>query len=56
MTKSKIVQPCEVCVDGISDKLMRWITLLGVSGKNTKGLVRDEMKQTLKKKIREGGE
>lgn len=54
--KNQIVQPCESCVDVMSDKLSRWITLLGISGRNTKKLVRDEMRETLKQKIREGGE
>jgi len=40
----------------MTDKLSRWITLLGISGRNTKKLVRDEMRETLKQKIREGGE
>lgn len=56
MTEKKIVQPCESCVDVMSDKLSRWITLLGISGRNTKKLVRDEMKDFLKRQIREGGE
>ncbi len=56
MTEKKIVQPCESCVDVMTDKLSRWITLLGISGRNTKKLVRDEMRETLKQKIREGGE
>lgn len=54
--KNQIVQPCESCVDVMTDKLSRWITLLGISGRNTKKLVRDEMRETLKQKIREGGE
>lgn len=56
MIEKKIVQPCESCVDVMSDKLKRWITLLGISGHNTKKLVRDEMKDFLKRQIREGGE
>lgn len=56
MTEKKIVQPCESCVDVMTDKLSRWITLLGISGHNTKKLVRDEMKEFLKRQIREGGE
>jgi cytidine deaminase len=56
MTEKKIVQPCESCVDVMTDKLSRWITLLGISGRNTKKLVRDEMKDFLKRQIREGGE
>lgn len=56
MIEKKIVQPCESCVDVMSDKLSRWITLLGISGHNTKKLVRDEMKDFLKRQIREGGE
>lgn len=54
--KNQIVQPCESCVDVMTDKLSRWITLLGISGKNTKKQVRDEMKDFLKRQIREGGE
>jgi hypothetical protein len=50
------VQSYESCVDVMSDKLSRWITLLGISGRNTKKLVRDEMKDFLKRQIREGGE
>lgn len=56
MAEKKIVQPCESCVDVMTDKLSRWITLLGISGRNTKKLVRDEMKDFLKRQIREGGE
>ena len=56
MTEKKIVLPCESCVDVMTDKLSRWITLLGISGRNTKKLVRDEMKDFLKRQIREGGE
>lgn len=54
--KNQIVQLCEACFKEISDKLSRWITLLGISGKNTKKQVRDEMKDFLKRQIREGGE
>ena len=56
MTKSKIVRPCEACSEKMSDKLMRWISLLEVSGKGTKLLVRNEMKEVLRRKIKEGGE
>lgn len=45
------VQPCESCVDVMTDKLSRWITLLGISGRNTKKLVRDEMKEFLTEKL-----
>ena len=51
MTEKKIVQPCESCVDVMTDKLSRWITLLGISGHNTKKLVRDEMKEFLTEKL-----
>ena len=54
--RSNITQPCEVCSEKLSDKLTRWISLLGVSGKGTKQLVRDEMKEVLRRKIKEGGE
>ena len=54
MTESKIVQPCEACVDSMSDKLMRWITLLGISGQGTKQLVRGEMKEVLKRRKKKG--
>lgn len=56
MTEKKIVQSYESCVDVMTDKLSRWITLLGISGRNTKKVVRDEMKDFLKRQIREGGE
>jgi hypothetical protein len=46
-----MTQPCESCVDVMSDKLSRWITLLGISGRNTKKLVRDEMKEFLTEKL-----
>lgn len=45
------VQSYESCVDVMSDKLSRWITLLGISGRNTKKLVRDEMKEFLTEKL-----
>ena len=44
-----MTQPCESCVDVMTDKLSRWITLLGISGRNTKKLVRDEMKEFFEK-------
>lgn len=54
MTEKKIVQPCESCVDVMMDKLSRWITLLGISGRNTKKLVRGEMKEVLKRRKKKG--
>ena len=46
---SKIKQPCKTCSGKLSDKLVRWIALLEVSGKGTKQLVRGEMKEVLKR-------
>lgn len=53
MTEKKIVQPCESCVDVMTDKLKRWIALLRISGHGTKQLVRDEMKEFLTEKLLE---
>ncbi len=49
MEKDKIGQSCKCCADLMMDKLSRWITLLGISGRNTKKLVRGEMKEVLKR-------